>query len=147
MININENAPVKAQDQIEIQADLESVWKIMADINRWSEWNKEIESASISGDLEVGKKFQWKAGPGTIKSELLEVEPPRRIAWKGNTMGIKAVHVWYLDFKDNKTIVTTEESWDGLIVRIFKGSMQKTLQSSISSGLNYLKKKSEENTP
>lgn len=139
MIKINEKAPVIARAKIGINADPESVWKIMADINKWPRWNPEIKSATIFGDLSAGTKFQWKAGPGTITSQLLEVDPPKTMVWKGKTMGIKAVHIWNIDFIDEKTIVTTEESWDGIIVRLMKGTMQNSLQKSINAGLDYLK--------
>ncbi len=143
MIKINEKAPVIARAQMEINADPELVWKIMADINKWPRWNPEIKSATIFGELSAGTKFQWKAGPGTITSQLLEVDNPKTLAWKGKTMGIKAVHLWNIDFIDEKTVVTTEESWDGIIVRLMKGTMQKSLQKSIDAGLEYLKIESE----
>ncbi len=145
MIKINEKAPVIARAKIEINADPELVWEIMANIEEWPRWNPEIKSAIISGDLSEGTNFQWKAGPGTITSQILEVDPPKTLAWKGKTMGIKAIHLWNIDFINEKTVVSTEESWDGIIVHLMKGTMQKSLQKSINAGLEYLKIESEKN--
>ncbi|PKL66600.1 MAG: polyketide cyclase [Methanobacteriales archaeon HGW-Methanobacteriales-1] len=145
MIKINEKAPVTARAKIEINADPELVWKIMVNIEEWPRWNPEIKSAAIFGDLSVGTKFKWKAGPGTITSQILEVDPPKTLAWKGKTMGIKAIHLWNIDFINEKTVVSTEESWDGIIVHLMKGTMQKSLQKSINAGLKYLKIESEKN--
>ena len=40
-------------------------------------------------------------------------------------------------------MVSSEESWEGLLVRIFRGRMQKTLEESIDSGLGHLKAEAE----
>lgn len=61
------------------------------------------------------------------------------MVWTGKTLGIKAIHVWKLTFNDNKTIIHTEESWDGIMVTILRGWMQKTLDESTESGLKHLK--------
>jgi hypothetical protein len=88
-------------------------------------------------------QFRWKAGPGTITSTLESVEPPKVIAWTGKTVGIKAIHVYQLEPRGETTIVKSDESWDGLIVRLFRGPMTKTLQKSTESGLRYLKTEAE----
>jgi hypothetical protein len=71
------------------------------------------------------------------------VERPQFLAWTGNTLGIKAIHVWKLKPWDGGTLVRTEESWEGVLVRIFRGRMQKTLQDSINAGLRYMKHEAE----
>lgn len=144
MFKVNENAPVLARGEIKIKADREAVWKIMADIEAWPTWNLEVKSASIQGELVEGTRFRWKAGPGTITSTLQKVVPPQFLAWTGNTLGIKAVHVWKLESLDSGTLVNTEESWDGLLVRILRGRMQQMLENSINAGLEYLKAEAEE---
>jgi hypothetical protein len=58
-------------------------------------------------------------------------------------LGITAVHVWNIKKQDGFTIVKTEESWDGLLVRLFSGMMQKALDQSINQGLEYLKVEAE----
>ena len=37
------------------------------------------------------------------------------------------------------TIVRTEESWEGVVTRIFRARMQRMLQNAIDSGLRNLK--------
>lgn len=65
------------------------------------------------------------------------------IAWKGMTLGIRAIHVWRLDPGDKKTRVMTEESWEGLLPRILTGPLMRMLQRSIDRGLMHLKKEAE----
>jgi hypothetical protein len=76
---------------------------------------------------------------GTITSTIERVEAPRLIAWTGKTLGIKAIHFWYLEARNGKTVVRTEESYDGLVARVFRGSIQKVLDRALETGLRGLK--------
>ena len=62
---------------------------------------------------------------------------------EGKISGIKANHIWRLEPRDGKTIVRTEESWEGLVTRIFRARMQRTLQNAIDSGPRHLKAEAE----
>jgi uncharacterized protein YndB with AHSA1/START domain len=140
---INKNAPVAAAGEIEIAADPEAVWDIMAAIDRWPSWNPDVKWASLDGGLAEGRRFRWRSGPGTITSTIRSVERPWLLAWTGKTFGVNAIHVWRLESRDGSTIVRTEESWEGLVARIFRGPMRKTLETAINAGLRYLKAEAE----
>jgi uncharacterized protein YndB with AHSA1/START domain len=143
MVEVNEKAPVLAKAKIEIAATPETVWKIMADIEAWPSWNPDVKKACLNGELEEGTQFQWKTGVGKITSLLQKVEPPHLLAWTGRIMGINAIHVWRIEGEDDKTVVVTEESWEGALSRVMSGRMQKMLEESINSGLEYLRKEAE----
>jgi hypothetical protein len=145
-LEINRDASAIASGEIAIDADPQVVWNIMTAIEDWPEWNPDVKEAELLGELTPGTEFHWKSGPGTIKSTLQEVKPGQKIAWTGRTMGIHAVHVWWLTPENGKTMVQTEESWEGLIVRLLKGRMQKMLQEAIDSGLTYLKNAAEKHS-
>jgi uncharacterized protein YndB with AHSA1/START domain len=106
----NTSAPVLGQSEIEIAAPPELVWEVLTTIERWPDWNPAVKKVSMRGGLTEGTIFRWKAGPGTISSTIQRVEPPRLIAWTGQTFGIKANHVYTLEPRDGKTFVKTEES-------------------------------------
>ncbi|WP_321423319.1 SRPBCC family protein [uncultured Methanobacterium sp.] len=143
MVNINEEAPVLAKAEIEINAHPDKVWDIITDIESWPQWNPDIKEVTLHGDLKPGTHFQWKAGPGKISSVLQNVEPPTLIAWTGKTMGINAIHVWKIETIDGKTLARSEESWDGLLSRAMHGRLQKMLEESLQAGLKYLKAEAE----
>ncbi len=86
----------------------------------------------------------WKSGPGTIKSTVADVEPGGRLSWTGKLMGIKAIHVWVLDTEGDTTTVTTQESWEGLVVRLTRKSSQRALNDALATGLRYLKAAAEQ---
>jgi uncharacterized protein YndB with AHSA1/START domain len=138
-VSIDEDAPAVARGEIDIDAGIDVVWRILTTISEWPTWNPDVRSARLDGKLEPGTRFRWKAGPGTITSTLQVVEPPHRIAWIGRTMSIRAVHVYDLDERGGVTHVRSAESWDGLLVRILRGSLRKTLQTSTDKGLARLK--------
>ena len=143
---INRQAPVIGTSEIEIVAAPTVVWAVLTDIAEWPSWNSDVKSVSMQEGLAEGSAFRWKAGPGTITSVLQTVEPPRRIAWSGKTLGIQAMHIYALEARNGATFVRTEESYDGLIARLFRGPLQKTLSGSLESGLRHLKAESERRT-
>jgi hypothetical protein len=139
----NEQAPVVGASEIEIAAAPEAVWEALTAFERWPSWNQDVKSMSVQGPLAEGLVFRWKAGPATITSTVRLVEPQRRLAWTGKTLGIKAIHFWYLEPRDGKTFVRTEESYEGLVARLLRGSLQKTLDRALADGLRYLKAEAE----
>lgn len=144
--SINEQAPVVGVSEIEIAAAPEVVWDVLTAIDRWPSWNPDVKSVSMQEPVAAGPQFRWKAGPGTITSTIQRVEPPRLIAWTGDTLGIKAIHFWHLDPRDGRTYVRTEESYDGLVSRLFRGRLQKILDKALEDGLRHLKVEAEAET-
>jgi uncharacterized protein YndB with AHSA1/START domain len=142
-MEINKQAPVIGASEIEIAAAPELVWDVLTAIDRWPSWNPQVKSMDMQGGIAEGSQFRWKAGPGTITSTIRRVEPPRLIAWTGKTFSIDAIHVYRLEARDGKTLVRTEESYEGLVARLIRGPLQKTLDSALEEGLGHLKAEAE----
>jgi hypothetical protein len=142
-MEINKQAPVIGASEIEIAAAPELVWDVLTAIDRWPSWNPQVKSMDMQGGIAEGSQFRWKAGPGTITSTIRRVEPPRLIAWTGKTFSIDAIHVYRLEARDGRTLVRTEESYEGLVARLFRGPLQKTLDSALEEGLGHLKAEAE----
>ncbi len=136
-------APVRSRREIEIAAPPEVVWDVLTQFEQWPQWNPDVRSMSFGGPLAPGSEFRWKAGPGTIVSTLERVEPPRAVVWRGRTMSIKAIHEWRLEPHERGTRVETEEAFSGMLARLFRGQLQKTLDKSLSDGLEHLKREAE----
>jgi uncharacterized protein YndB with AHSA1/START domain len=145
-VQVNENAPAVSSAEIEVAADPELVWDVLTAIEDWPSWNPEVKWASIEGELTAGSRFQWKAGPSTITSTLHQVERPRLIAWTGKTLGLKAIHVYRLEARGAGTFVTSAESWQGPVARVFRRRMQLTLDRATDDGLRRLKGEAERRT-
>ena len=72
---------------IEIDAPAEVVWQLLADLDRWAEWNPFMRRGS--GRLQVGERIEVHLKPPdgmgmTIKPKLLKVEPRRELRWLGH---------------------------------------------------------------
>jgi hypothetical protein len=120
---------------------------VLTAFERWPSWNRAVKSMTMQGNVAPGSVFRWKAGPGTITSTIQRVERPHLIAWTGKTLGINAIHFWYLEPRGGKTFVRTEESYEGLVARVFRGPIQKTLDRALADGLADLKTEVERRGP
>jgi len=140
---IDPRAPVVGASEIAIAAAPEAVWDVLATFEDWPSWNPDVKWASVDGEIVAGTRFRWKSGPGTITSTLQQVEPPRLIAWSGRTFGINAFHVWRLEPQNGATLVRSEESFDGLLARLLRRRLRKTLIGALESGLRHLKSEAE----
>jgi hypothetical protein len=143
---VNRAAPVLGTSETHVSAAREVVWDVLTGIAHWPSWNPDVKAVSMQGSVSEGSEFRWKAGPGTITSRLEHVEPPRRVAWSGKTLGLKAMHVYALEARNGTTLVRTEESYDGLVARLFRARLQKTLDDALKSGLRHLKAEAERRT-
>jgi hypothetical protein len=102
-----------------------------------------VKSASVDGPVADGTAFRWKAGPGTIRSTIVRLEPPRLVAWTGRTLGIRAQHVWRLEHRDGRTIARSEESYEGLVARLFRRPLQGVLDKALTGGAHHLELEAE----
>jgi hypothetical protein len=143
---INRAAPVVGTSETEIAAVREVVWDVLTGIERWPTWNPDVRSVSMQGPLSEGSEFRWKAGPGTITSTLEHVEAPGRVTWSGRSFGLNAIQAYVLETRAGSTLVRTEESYDGLVARLFRARLQKTLDGALESGLRHLKAEAERRT-
>jgi uncharacterized protein YndB with AHSA1/START domain len=136
-------APVRSRREVQIAALPEVVWDVLTGFEQWPDWNPDVKSMSLEGPVAPGSEFRWKAGPGTIVSTLEQVDRPSYLRWRGRTLSIKAMHEWWFEPSNGGTRVETEESFSGFLARLFRGSLQKTLDDSTESGLAHLKRESE----
>ena len=135
--------PVKSSAETGIAAPPQVVWEVLTRFEDWPNWNPDVKSMSFAGPLGPGAEFRWKAGPGTIVSTLERVEQPSYISWRGRGLTIKAYHEWWLEPRDGGTHVRTEESFSGLLARLLRGMLEKTLDKTLIDGLVHLKHEAE----
>ncbi len=143
-MDINRNAPATASADTFIDAPPAIVWAVQTDLAGWPAWNPDVHSVDVHGPLVPGTAFHWKTGGLPITSVLQEVELERRIGWTGRApLGIRAVHVWTFESEGSGTRVRTEESFDGLLARLFAGSMRRMLDGALEKGTAALKAEAE----
>jgi hypothetical protein len=144
---INGQAPVVGSSEIEVDAAPEAAWAVLTAIARWPSWNPAVTSVVFEGRLDEGSEFRWKAGPGTIRSTVRDLDAPWRIAWTGRSLGIRAIHVHTFERLNGRTLVRTEESYDGLVARLFRSRLQRLLDGALHGELQHLKAEVERQEP
>ena len=138
-IPINTNAPVIARDQIIIQAPVEKVWDVLTNISKWPDWQKAVTEARVSGDIQEGMEFRWKAEGLSFQSKIHTCSPMVMFGWTGKTWGAYAIHNWYFTRKGNETLVTVEESLQGVFPWLFRNYFQKNLETGVKKNLEDLR--------
>ena len=147
LLLLRDKKPVAASAEIVVNAPIQRVWDIETDVDNWSNWNSDIESMEVKGDIGVGTVFVWKAGGITIESTITEYVPNTRIAWKGKTFGIDAYHIWDFTERGDTTNISTEEKFTGIIPWLLPGTMRAQIDKALKHGVQALKHAAENTSP
>jgi hypothetical protein len=110
---INDAAPVTSASHRVLDADVEHVWTVVADVRRWPAWWPAMRGAQVDR-VAVDAPFRWRAGSTPIRSRFAVVEPRRELSWTGRVLLFTAVDRHVLEpLADDRTRVTVEESLQG----------------------------------
>jgi hypothetical protein len=119
--------------EIEIDAPPSTVWSTLTDTASYSEWNPFMPR--LSGELRQGARLEVRiAPPGgrpmTFKPTVLKVKPDRELRWIGRFVipglfdGEHSLRLETLD--NNRTRFIQSERFTGILVAIFKRTLDKT---------------------
>ena len=118
-----------------VAASAETVWGILVDFERWSEWNPSVPS--ISGDAELGSTVALtlampRRPSAKVKATITEFVPERRFCWHG-TVGGDRLFAGRREFvidpqPDGTVLVTHVEDVTGLLYPVFRLVMGRTIQ-------------------
>ena len=142
-IGIDADAPVRAHHEIDINAPLDTVWQLHADVNAWPTWQTGITAAHLDGTFQPGASFEWTSYGFTVVSTIYAVAERARVLWGGTSGGITGVHQWVFTETSTGVRVTTEESFAGEPVKADVTGMQSALDSSLTAWLAHLKQAAE----
>ena len=59
-IDINPNAEMVAETELQINASPDAVWAVLTDVDSWTEWLPEFASARLDGPLVPGTTLYWE---------------------------------------------------------------------------------------
>ena len=118
----------------------------LTEIKDWPSWQKNITKVQISGEIEEGKTFKWKADNLLFRSIIHTVKKYEEFGWTGRIIGTKAIHNWTMKEIKSITILQVEESLEGLFPLVFKKKFQKNLEIGMLENLIALKNAAETKT-
>jgi hypothetical protein len=125
--------PTELEHAIEIDAPTDDVWQVLAETDRYGEWNPFIRR--LQGELREGAKLEVEiAPPGgrsmTFKPTVVAAAPGRELRWLGRLLlpGLfDGEHRFLLEpLPDGRTRFVQSERFSGLLVGVLKGSLEKT---------------------
>ena len=137
--DVDRNAPVLANLEIDIDAPREAVWRLHSDVNAWPSWQTDITEVRLDQPLAAGASFTWSTFGMAITSTVYAIEEETRILWGGDANGIVGIHEWTFTDAPSGVRVTTTESFSGDPVEADATTMQGLLDQSLQSWLQLLK--------
>lgn len=110
---IDGNAPVITSHEIDINAPLQTVWRLQTDVNNWPAWQTDITAARLAGPFQPGNSFTWTSYGFTVTSTIYAVAERARTLWGGANRGIMGTHEWVYTQTPAGVHVATHEPWSG----------------------------------
>jgi hypothetical protein len=141
---IDTEAPVLAHHEIDIQAPLDTVWRLHTGVNAWTGWQTDITTAHLEGPLQPGASFDWTSFGFPVTSTVYELTDRAHVLWGGTAGGITAIHEWIFEETPGGAHVTTNESFSGDPVEANRQGMQQMLDMSLTAWLGHLKRAAED---
>jgi uncharacterized protein YndB with AHSA1/START domain len=133
-------SPVRVALEVDVAAPPGDVWDALLDVRRWPLWHRGIHVAILRGEEPApGVRLDWHADGMRIRSTVLSLEPERRISWTLSSFGSRGGQRWSLEPRsDGGTRVRLEEWWTGLLPRILRRTLQRTLDVARAAWLEAL---------
>jgi hypothetical protein len=92
----------RIEHRIGIQAPAEVIWGLIADLDRWSEWNplytRAIGKISIGATLDLTLALPGEA-PRQIQPKVMDWEPDAQLVWRLDLVPMLAHTVRYLEIE------------------------------------------------
>lgn len=141
---------LEISSEVEIAADSHKVWKVLADLKGWSSWNPII--LNVAGDLvqagtvEVTMKGKDGKAGGKYTAKILAAESARKMHWTAHMIAgflFQNEKIIELTDRNGRTLLTHKETFNGFLVPLFWGKMEKWVPSMLNSMNSALKKKVE----
>jgi hypothetical protein len=107
--DVDRAASVIAVHEIDIEAPLDTVWRLHTNVNAWPTWQTDITAAHIDGALESGVSFDWTSYGFSSTSTVYGLTEGSRVLWGGTSGGTTGVHEWLFSETPSGVHVTTTE--------------------------------------
>ena len=112
-----ERSVFHAVNELQMQAEPDVVWAWLCRPDLWPTYYSNAKFIKHLGgawpELKLGSRFRWWSFGAFVTSEVVEYEPPERIAWDAKVLGGRGHHGWVLRPASGGTYVRTEETQKG----------------------------------
>ncbi len=113
------DAPIQGQFSATVNAPVDVVWSVFADVEGWEKWNDDAAAAEIHGPFTAGTEFAYGA-PSRHHLVLAWVEPLHGASFYGTLAGYKGITLWSFEStQPGETKLSVRESNDGFLISWF----------------------------
>ncbi len=112
--------------------DAARIWAVWTDVERWSAWQGDVESARLEGPFAAGSmiRFKPKGGP-RVRIELTEVEAPRRYVDVTHLLLARMEDVHELEVHGDDVIVRNRISITGPLAFVWRKLVAEDVAASL----------------
>lgn len=109
------------EESVYIDADVRKVWETLTDLTCWAGWNTVLRDVGertprIAERTSISCTLRPFIVPLSLKLEIEEVMPYKRIVWRGRKYGLAARHEYLFSPKGRGVTVISREDFSGLPV-------------------------------
>lgn len=130
---------VKIEHRIGVQAPAEAIWSVVADLERWPEWNPLYPKAN--GVLRIGSQLDLEVAvpgqtPRMIRPVILDWVPNDQIHWRLSMFGGLIKSLRYLEIEaltETGCIFTNGELFEGPLGPTVAKRMRKPLRAGFAA--------------
>lgn len=116
---IDEQAQIVTESSITINAPVETVWNIIADIKNYPSFAPDFTDIQVS-EVAVDQPLQFKVKGFPIRATFSSVEPNHFLIWTGKSLWTKAIDYHELrDLGDGTCFLIVKESLAGAFLPWF----------------------------
>ncbi len=144
---------IQLQTEIQIRASAQTIWEILTDLPRYSDWNPLIPRAK--GNVREGGKLEVFIDPPGLRGSLhrltvLEVACKRKLRWLGR-FGLPKImdgdHLFILETQGpDMTRVVQAETFTGVLVPVLSPWLKRNMRAGFEALNRALKEEAESRT-
>ena len=114
------------EESVEINAPLPVVWRVFSAMEDWQSWNTVCENCCIVTGNGMAQDtcftFQMRPYylPIKVTPTITKCEPGKEVIWEGSRFGVKAVHRFIFEEKENTVRLTSSEAFRGPLLWLSK---------------------------
>jgi hypothetical protein len=114
------------EETVEINAPLPVVWRVFSTMENWQSWNTVCENCCIvSGEgmaQDTCFTFQMRPYylPIKVMPTITKCEPGKEVIWEGSRFGVRAVHSFTFEEREDVVLLTSSESFRGPLLWLSK---------------------------
>ncbi|MGH2956355.1 MAG: SRPBCC family protein [Solirubrobacterales bacterium] len=126
-----ERSLLHAVNELQIDAEPERVFAWLRRPDLWPSYYGNSRFVRRRGgpwpEVALGSRFRWVTFGVIVHSEIVEFDPPARLAWSARELGASGHHAWLLESREGGTFVHTEETQRGWAMGLAAPAMRRLM--------------------